>query len=152
MMIRQLFSAILLASLLGPTYAGVLAPIDIQKQADLNGKSVAMPMVNFDSLPQPTRSQTVSPLTGKMSTPGKAVATKNVDLETLTHYSTVPTKVLPQTNFTPKYGTVDSSIIPMAGVPAANVPTDRARINGRVIRPQTPAGSEELKKQLTQTP
>lgn len=146
-MIRQITVAVLLGTV---ARADIFTPIDVHKQADLSGKTVAMPIISFDSLPQPTRSQPVSPVTEKKAAPGKLIETKSVDLNTLAPSATVPTKNWPMTNFTPKHGFVDTAVVPSSTVPQSTVPTERARINERVIRPHTPAGSDELKKQFTQ--
>jgi len=149
-MIRQISLVILLGGLIATARAGVFTPIDVHKQADLNDKTVAMPTVNFNSLPQSTRGQTVSPVTEKKAAPGKMIESKTVDLETLAPSATFPTKNVPMTNYTPKRGLVDTSVVPVSSISQETVRTDRARINERVIRPQTPAGSEELKQQFTQ--
>jgi hypothetical protein len=124
--------------------AQVLRPIDPRRTADASGKAVEMPTINFGTLPQPTRTEPVSPLTGQMREPGKTVETKRVDTTAL-QYATLPSKVLPQTNFTAKRAVVTGAL------PAADtVKTPRADIEKRVIRPVTPAGAEELKKQLNE--
>ncbi len=122
--------------------AQILKPIDQHKLADPNGKTVEMPTVRFDNVPQPTRPQPVSPLSRQSLPPAVTVETKTVDTHRLS-YSTVPVSVLPQQNFAPKRAVVAGNL------PAAEtVKTSRAEINPRVIRPFTPAGKEELKEQF----
>lgn len=137
-----LFGAILLAA--ASAHAQLLKPIDVRQLADVNDKTVDMPTVNFDTIPQPTRTQPILPLTGQRLEPADTVETKRVDTHTL-RYDNVAVKVLPQQNFSPKRATVAGN----ASLPPA-VDTPKADIKKRVIRPLTPAGAEELKKQLNE--
>ncbi len=136
------FGAILLAAV--SAHAELLKPIDARQRADVNGKTVDMPTVNFDTIPQPTRAQPISPLTGHRVEPADTVETKRVDTPTLT-YDSLSNKVLPQQNFSAKHAVVAGN----ASLPPA-VDTPKADIKKRVIRALTPAGAEELKKQLNE--
>ncbi|MCG3150412.1 MAG: hypothetical protein PCFJNLEI_03898 [Verrucomicrobiae bacterium] len=151
-MIRQIFIGLCCASLATSLFADVFTPIDVRKKADVNGKAVEMPVLNFEAVPQPVRRQPVSPLTGKAAPSGKVIESKTVDLETLAPYSTVPAKRLPMANFTPRQGRVETPIVPQAEVATPTVPAGRARTNERVIRPTTPAGEQDLKEQFRKTP
>lgn len=125
-----------------PASAQVLKPIDPHKLADPNGKTIEMPTVHFDTVPQPTRPQPVSPLSRQVREPADTVPTRNVDTRALS-YPTVPATVLPQQNFAPKRAVVAGPL-----PAAATIKTPRAEINPRVIYPFTPAGTEELKEQF----
>src|SRR5262245_31227350 len=95
--------------------AQLTKPIDVSRSADANGKIVTMPTVSFDSVPQPTVSQPVSPLTGQVRERAATIETKSVTTHSLS-YSTIPVTVLPQQNFIPKRG-----VVPTGGV----LPTPR---------------------------
>ena len=139
----RLFGAILLAAV--SVHAELLKPIDIHERADVNDKTVNLPTVNFDSISQPTRPQPVAPLTGRVHGIAQTVETKRVDTHTVS-FDTVPDKMLsPQQNFSPKRASVAGNV----ELPPP-VSTSPAEIEKRVIRPLTPAGAEELKKQLNE--
>jgi hypothetical protein len=124
--------------------AQVFKPIDITKQADVNGKKVDMPVLQFPTLTQPTYPVTQSALSDKMREPGqvlprKLAETKGVlDFPTVTPGATLPGKAFPTT-------TAD-----VAGKlpPATSVPTQGADIPTLKISPFTPAGEEQLKDQF----
>jgi hypothetical protein len=137
------FGFLLLAS---SALAQVLRPIDPSRLADANSKVVDMPTVNLGTVPQPTAvPQPVSPLSRQLRERGKTVETKAVETHTLPAYSIIPVSVLPHQNFTPKRG-----IVPANTIPSEQVKTSQAEIEKRVIRPLTPTGIEELKKQLSE--
>lgn len=150
-MIRYLL--ILVALLAGGfAWADVFTPIDVNKQADVNGQTLSMPVLNPGTVGQPTRSQPVSPLTRKRAESGKAVETRRVDdLETL-QFPMVETKVVPQANFSAKRAMIADDVIDARRVPTSNVEHKRATVHGRVIRPLTPAGEQELKDQFRKGP
>jgi len=127
--------------------AQVLRQIDPSKNADASGKTVDLPTVNFDTVSQPTRAQLVSPLSGQMrdragTVETKRVETKGVETSLLSH-STIPSTIVPQQNFSAKRAALASNV-----PPAERVKTPGAKINKREIRPFTPAGNDELVKQL----
>jgi hypothetical protein len=140
--------AVLLAAILvaGSAKAQVLRPVDQTKHLDANDKTVDMPTVSFGTVPQSTRPQPVSPLSGQMRERAANVETKRVDTPKTLSYSTVPTTIVPQQNFTPKRAVAD---VPGNRPPAKNVKTSKAEISKMVIRPLNPTGEEELKKQLS---
>ena len=127
--------------------AQVLRPIDPNKSADVSGKAVDLPTVNFGNVSQPTRSQPVSPLSNQFRegdgiVETKSVETKDVEMSLLSH-STIPATIVPQQNFTAKRAPLASNV-----PPSERVKTPNAKINKREIRPFTPAGNDELVKQL----
>jgi hypothetical protein len=123
--------------------AQLFKPVDSHQRAAASDKNVDLPTVNFDTLAQPTRSEIVSPVSGQMREPAGFVANKHADLPESPSYSTVPMTTIPHQNFTAKRAPVADNL------PSINtVKTTPANINKRVIRPLTPAGEEELKKQL----
>ncbi len=126
--------------------AQLLKPIDPNKQADINGKSVSPGEVKFNTLSLPLRDTPNAELS-KGNLKLQDADTKNVtDLKSL-EFSTVETHVVPKANFTAKRIAAKSS-------DANNKKLDDAKkkapITGRQIRPFTPGGEEELKKQLNE--
>ena len=148
---RPLLYIIFLAGLLTSANAGVFDQIDAHKQADVNGQTVVLPTIRFDSIPQTIRPMTVAPISGKTADRNQTVATKNVAFDTLT-FPIVPSKTLPMTNFTTKRAPLDKPPIETGAVPTGTVTTDKAKINSRVIGPLTPAGHQELKDQINKLP
>jgi len=125
--------------------AQLLKPIDQTKRADVNDKSVNPGEVPFNTLSQPTHGLTNSALsTGGLKF--QDVDTKSVDLKSV-EYSTVSTPVLPQANFTAKRIADKPSD---ASDKQLDYAKRKAPINDRQIRAFTPAGEEELKKQLNE--
>ncbi len=123
-------------------------PVDRTKLADVNGKTVSYSNVPFDTISQPTRDVPGSPLTkGVLKFQG--VDLNNVDLSTR-DMSTVSLPVLPKANFTAKRATADKQNDQTSK--QVDHTTRKAPITDRQIRPFTPAGEEELKKQLNEPP
>lgn len=141
--------ATLLVSLVvgASAWADVFTPIDVNKQADVNGRAVEMPVVNFDALPQPTRAFPVASQSDRRAEPGKPVEAKTVNFDTL-QFSTIETKVIPQANYTAKRAIIKDETIVTERRDSPTAETHRAKINERVIRPVTPEGERELKQQL----
>lgn len=128
--------AVLILLLLALRATGATLPVT-------EGKSLQLPTLNYDNLPQPTRTEPVSPVSSQRRPAGKTIENKTINTDTL-QYGTLSFKMLPQTNFTAKRAAV-------AGPrPAETVSTPRAVIERRVIRAVTPEGAEELKKQLNE--
>ena len=123
--------------------AQILRPIDPKQIADVTGKKADLETLKFDTLQQPTQTEPVTPLSGKMRTVPATIANKQVNLPESPSFEMVPTKTIPHQNFTAKRATLPDNLPAMT----ATKPPD-AKINQRVIKPFTPAGSEELKKQL----
>lgn len=131
-----------------PTRAELLKPIDRTKQADVNGKNVSFGDVSFDAISQPTREVPQSPITrGDLKPRGADL--KNVDLGTL-EISTVSLPVLPKANFTAKHAAADKQNDQTSK--QVDRMSQKAPITDRQIRPFTPAGQEELKRQLSEPP
>jgi hypothetical protein len=123
--------------------AQMLRPNDLHQRAEASDKNVDLPTLKLETIAQPTRSEPVSPLSNKMREPAGSVADKMVDIPSSLSYSTVATSTIPHQNFTAKRAVLGDNR------PASpTVKTTAAKINQRVIRPLTPAGEEELKKQL----
>ena len=122
--------AVLILLLLALRASAVTPPVT-------DGKNLQLPTLSFDNLPQPTRTQPVSPVSYRRRPPGKTIENRTLGSEML-RYENLSFKVLPQTNFTAKRATVAGTL------PAALVQTSRANIENHVIR----ADSDELKQQL----
>ncbi|MEI8314799.1 MAG: hypothetical protein WCG79_05030 [Verrucomicrobiota bacterium] len=148
---RPLLYIIFLAGLLTSAKAGVFDQIDAHKRADVNGQTVALPTIRFDTVPQTILPMTVAPVSGKAVDRNQTFATKNVAFDTL-NFPIVPSKTLPMTNFTTKRAALDKPLIETGAVPTGTVSTDKAKINSRVIRPLTPDGHQELKDQINKIP
>jgi len=131
--------------------AQVLKPIDINKQADVGGKSVDFSVLHFDSISQPTHD-----LSGKSALSKDDLKLQDadgkdhmVDLKML-DMTTVSTPALSKANFTAKRAVVDKqSDLSQKQVPET---TQKAPITDRQIRAFTPSGEQELKKQLSSPP
>jgi hypothetical protein len=128
--------------------SNLLSPIDHTKQADINDKNLSYGDVSFDTISQPTRDEPPSPLI-KGNVKLQGIDLNNVDLGTR-DMSTVFLPILPKANFTAKRATVDKQNAP-AGKQLDHA-TRKAPITNRQIRPFTPAGEEELKRQLNEPP
>ena len=119
-------------------------PLDYTKQADVNGKNAQLGNLNYGTVPQSSRAFTTSPLSkGDLQLQRANVnelTPKSADMPTVSE------PVLPQVNFTPKRAVADKDN------DKAEVQADETKqtapITSRQIRPLTPAGEQELKKQL----
>ena len=123
-----------------------LKPLDVDKQADAGGKNVSFGDVQFDTISKPTREMPKSALPkGDLKLENVDVRDKNADLKML-EMSTVSMPVLPKANFTAKHAAVDK--MNDEGQKQVGQTKQKAPITDRQIRAFTPAGEEELKKQL----
>jgi hypothetical protein len=148
---RQFFIGALSAGILASAVADVFTPIDARKQADVNGKTVEMPAVNFPTVPQPVRRQPLAPVSGRLATPAGTIETKSVEMPVV-QFSTVETKTISHSNFRPKRAQREDATIDAPTVTTPVVGTSRAPVTDRVIRANTPAGEQELKDQFHKPP
>ena len=147
---RSLIFIYLLAGTLAS--ADVFQRIDVNKQADVNGQTVNLPVLNFDSLPQTSRTLPIAPQSDRRTEPGKTIETSTVNLETLA-FPTLDMQTVPKSNYKAKRAVVSGAPVTAPRIdPSATVPAERAKVNERVIRPLTPAGEQELKDQFHKTP
>jgi hypothetical protein len=151
MKLGPILLAVALVAALSPragAWTNPLTPIDRTKQADVSGKNVSYGDMPFDTISQPSRDVPRSPLTkGDLKLQG--VDLNNMDLSTR-DMSTVSLPVLPKANFTAKRATVDKQNDQTRK--QVDHTTRKAPITDRQIRPFTPAGEEELKRQLNEPP
>jgi len=120
-------------------------PLDYNKRADVNGKNVTFSDRHYGTVSYPTRAgSTTSPLSkGDLQLQRvelNEVNTKSVEMSTLSE------PVLPQVNFSAKRAAVDK-VNDQSGRQLDQT-KQKPPITNRQIRPFTPAGEEELKKQL----
>ncbi len=148
--------AVILAALLSTrAHAQIVKPIDTTKQADVN-KTVNFGDVQFDTLSQPTSVLPGSSPLSKGNLKFQDTDQKKVEFNGL-EMSTISRPTLPMANFTAKRAAVD---VPRDETKKqadqtrkqADQTKKQAQINGRQIRPFTPAGEEELKHQLNEPP
>jgi len=145
MKLRLTILAMALAGCLAPLAgAQILKPIDLQKQADVNNKTVNYGNLQFDSISQSTRDVPNSPVT-KGDLKLQRVDLNEVDFKTL-DMSVVPTKILPQANFKAKRAAVDK-LNDQSGK-QLDQSKQKAPITKRQIHPFEPGGEQELEKQL----
>jgi hypothetical protein len=140
--------AVALAGFLSPLgRAQTISAIDYTKQADVNKKSVAYGDLPFNTISQPTRDlPNKSPIAkGDLKLSGMDL--KDVELNTL-EMNSISTSVLPKPNLAPKRAPIDKS----NDLDKKQVDQTKqvAPITDRQIRPFTPGGEEELKKQLNE--
>ena len=120
-------------------------PFDYSKQADVNNKTVTFGDLHYGTVSQPTRAlSTTSPLS-KGDLQLQRMELNAVNLQSI-EMSTIPEPVLPQVNFTAKRAAADK--VNDRATQQLDQTKQKAPINSRQIRPLTPAGEEELKKQL----
>jgi hypothetical protein len=120
-------------------------PLDYSKQADVNGKTVTFGDLHYGTVSQPTRpGSTTSPLS-KGDLQLHRMELNEVNLKSV-DMSTVSEPVLPQVNFTAKRAAADK--VNDQGSRQLDQTRQKAPITSRQIRPFTPGGEEELKKQL----
>ena len=126
--------------------AQLLKPIDPNQKADVADKFVKPGDVQLETVTRPTVDLHNAELS-KGALKLQDAETKSVtDLKTLEH-STVETHILPQANFTAKRVATQSN---EASDKNLNDAKKKAPITNRQIRPFTPAGEQELKKQLNE--
>ena len=139
--------AVVLTGLVSPRVdAQFLKPIDPTKQADVNGKSVNYGDVQFDSLPQRTTEMSGAPLS-KGDLKFQDLDQKRTTSKTL-EMSIVSMPTLSKANFTAKRAAIDTPSDETKK--QAEQTKQKAKINERQIRAFTPAGEEELKRQLNE--
>lgn len=134
---------IALASVAAPAFAQVLQPIDPRKQADVSRQFVDPARIGLTTLSQPTHQDSRKP-TSQRSLQFAPADTRSVDKETLRQPSmTFDTRPMPHSNFSAQRA-------PKADLArdTPTVETARAPITDRIINVYTPAGQEELKRQL----
>jgi hypothetical protein len=151
MKLRSILLVVALVAVLSPragAWTDPRAPIDRTKQADVNGMNVSYSDVPLDTISQPSRDVPGSPLT-KGDLKPQSVDLHNVDFSTR-DMSTITLPVLPKANFTAKRATADKQNDQTSK--QVDHTTRKAPISDRQIRPFTPGGEEELKKQLNQPP
>ena len=120
-------------------------PLDYSKQADVNGKTVTFGDLHYETVSQPTRAgSTTSPLS-KGDLQLQRMELNEVNLKSV-EMSTASEPVLPQVNFSAKRAAADK--VNDQGTRQLDQSKQKAPITGRQIRPLSPAGEEELKKQL----
>lgn len=141
-----IYGAVLVAAFSVGAAAQILKPIDRGKLADgINDKNIDLGNVNLGTISTRMRQTTRSSLSDK-NAHFNDVNLSDVELRSL-NLSDVQMKALPQQNFTAKRAAVSGQMHREAEVKTAN-----ARIKDRQIRAFTPAGEEELKKQLHDIP
>jgi hypothetical protein len=146
MKLRRLF--LLVAALQALWFAGanaqILKPIDPNKKADLDTKS----SLNLDEAQFPTVSQPTRDEPGAVLPQGdvklRDVHEKQVNLENL-KMPTIEKPVLPQANFTAK--NIATKVRDESNKNLSQS-KEKAPITNRQIRPFTPSGEQEMKKQL----
>jgi hypothetical protein len=141
-------TVILAAMLSMPVHAQIIKPLDRSKQADVNDKTL-----NFGDAPLGSLSQPMVELPGSPLSKGdlklQDVDQKKTDFKSL-ELSTVSTATLPKGNFTTRRAEAD---VPSDETRRQSDQTKKnAPINGRQIKPFTPAGEQELKHQLNESP
>jgi hypothetical protein len=151
---RHIVLTMALALLLpAPLFAQILdqikKPIDYSKKAEVGDKTVTFGDLHYGTVSQPIRATSrMSPLT-KGDLHLQQMRLQQVDLKSV-EMSTVSEPVLPQVNFSAKRAAVDK-VNDRADqqLPQTKL---KAPINSRQIRPLTPQGEEELRKQLSTLP
>ncbi len=144
-----LLAVIFAASLFTPVHAQVLKPLDLTKQADVNNKTVDFGEVQFNSLSQPMSVLPGGSPLSKGNLKFQDLSQKKTDFNTL-EMSTISKPTLPKANFTTRRAEID--VTSDVAKKQSDQTTKKAHINERQIRPLTPAGEEELKRQLNEPP
>lgn len=126
-----------------PTPAQLVNQIDPTKQADVNGKIISPGTLNLKSVAQPTVNFSQSPRSDERQSFSQ-VELKGISLQQL-QLAPYSTEFVPQQNFAAKRASITEK-----PRDEKTVPLTKAPIKDRQIRPFTPAGEEELKKQLNE--
>ncbi|MGD0651359.1 MAG: hypothetical protein ABSA97_09510 [Verrucomicrobiia bacterium] len=143
-----LYGAVLVAAFSVSAAAQILKPLDPGKRADdINNKSVNFGNVNLRTISTGMRQTTRSSLSDK-NAHFNGVNLSDVELRLL-NLSDVQMKTLPQQNFTAKRAVLPDKVPPQEQLGLIHT---KAPIKDRQIRAFTPAGEEELKKQLHDIP
>jgi hypothetical protein len=141
---HSLILGLIAASVTLQAVAQVFRPVDPTKQADVNNKTVTLPGVNFQTLPQGSRSFSTLTLPVNRPTQATDVQNRSVNLNTVSlPMITAPTLTRTNITFSDVAGTGKK-------LGTNDLPTSIAPITNRQIRAFTPAGEEELKKQLNE--
>jgi hypothetical protein len=135
--------ALVLASRLD---AQILKPVDPNKKADVGDKSVKFGDAQLGTVSQPTADLPNAELSKGVLKLQNA-DTKNVTGLKMLEHPMVETHVVPQANFTAKRIVTPSN---EANDKSLNDAKKKAPVTDRQIRPFTPSGEEELKKQLNE--
>lgn len=123
----------------------VKKPFDYSKQADVSNKTVNFGDLHYSTVSQPTHAtSTTSPLT-KGDLQLQRMQLNEVNLKSV-EFSTISQPMLPQANFTAKRSAADQ--VNDRADQQLDQTKQKAPITKREIRPNTPSGEEELKKQL----
>jgi hypothetical protein len=130
-----------------PVPAQMLKPIDFAKSADgVNGKDLQFGTVELKTITKDTVGMRRSPVSDKTAVlKGEMPELKKLELQTL-DLSTLTKTNLPLKNFTAKRAAITDKVRSTKDL--NDVRQARAPITKRQIRPFTPSGEEELKKQL----
>ena len=142
-------AAIFAALLSAPARAQIVKPVDPTKQADVSNKTVDFGEVQFNSLSQPTSVLPGGSPLSKGNLKFHDLDQKKTEFNTL-EMSTISRPTLPKANFTTRRASIDMTSD--VARKQADQTTKKAHINERQIRPLTPAGEEELKRQLNEPP
>ena len=140
-----LLSLVILA---GNAGARIGERIDPRKRADINGQTVELPRADLPTLSLPVLRHGTAPASRERATPGGKVETHGVEVTTL-EFDRVETPGVPQprANFGPKRP-VDTRV----RVTTGTVPAPAADISPYRIEATTPAGQQELRRQLNRRP
>jgi hypothetical protein len=142
------FLALILAfqiTLLPWAGAQLFKPIDPNKKADIDTKSLNLGTAQFETVSEPTHEVPNASLSkGDLKLPD--FETKQVDFQTL-EKPTIVKPVLPQASFTATNIAVKVSDESNKNLNHATV---KAPVTNRQIRPFAPGGEQELKKQLSE--
>lgn len=120
-------------------------PFDLTKQADVNDKTVTFSDLHYGTVTQSTRTDSrTSPLSkGDLELQRMDLSDANFKSVEL---STVSEPMLPQVNFSAKRAAADK--VTDQGDRQLDQAKQKAPVTSRQIRPFSPGGEEDLKKQL----
>jgi len=143
-----LLAVALLGGLLSLAHAQLGKPIDMTKQADVNGKNVSFNNLQFNTIsePSPDLPREAPLMKGDLKLQNTEIQEKSKDLKTL-QMPAFTAPILPQSNLPDKRAAADDKQSPDTAK-LADETKQKAPITNRQIRAFTPNGEEELKKQL----
>jgi hypothetical protein len=129
-----------------PVPAQVFKPIDPTKLADVNGKNLQLGTADLKTIATDTREMGRASVSDKTAVlKGNAAGLKRLELQTLDLGNITKTNLLYQ-NFTAKRAVIADKA--QLAKDLDSVRKTKVPIAKREIRPFTPGGEEELKKQL----
>jgi hypothetical protein len=128
-----------------PVRAQWLKPIEPRKQAEIDGTSIELKDAELKSLTEPARDLPQRRLPNS-ELDLKRADTRDLQLKSL-DFSTLPVRQLPQVNFTAKHAAAERQL---RHDTRKEIPAPKAPLPDREIRAFSPAGEEELKKQLNE--